>query len=183
MDDLLALAPIIAVVLGWLFSNFKKDRDEKKARSEAKPVQSSTRHTTTSNDSSSVEIGTETKTDLQTYAERQRERYKDNQSRTTPSSAGEISDSKHNALKDEKGHNYYERDDETPYQQGEDSPYERDQYAPYQRDQLKPYRGDGGKPKVKLSGVQKLSQKKLAQSIIMAEVLGPPRSQKPYRSK
>lgn len=185
MDDILALAPIIAGILAWLYGIVQKDKDGKKGQN--RPQQSQPKQTTqtyqssTNDESASVNEGSETRTDLQTYAERQRERYKEAQSQTNVQTR-EKKSSIHDAIPNHSREEQYQRDEAHPYQREEQVPYERDEQTPYQRNKPRPYK-KSSKPTVQLTGVQKLSKKKLAQSFIMAEVLGPPRSQKSYRSK
>lgn len=178
MDDLIGILfsniAIVLAILGGLYSVFARNTDKKKdkpdygssGRTIPKPGQGPS---TFDSDATPREMGR----DLETYAKQQRERYE--QTQRQQSGRDTISDSsiggrnpedEHNALPDEELPNYYEREYGTPYK----------------RDKMKPYKKKEG-PSVSLLSTSKLSKKKLAESIIMAEVLGKPRSQKTFRSK
>lgn len=165
---------IVLAILGGLYSVFARNSSEKKrekpdygssGRTVPKPGPAQS-YEQTSSESTPHEMGK----DLETYAQQQKERYEQaqqgGQSTISNSSIGGRSEDEHNALADEEYPNYYERENKTPYK----------------RDKIQPYK-KRTTPDISIANTRKLNRKKLTESIIMAEVLGRPRSQKPYHSK
>ncbi|MYL33428.1 hypothetical protein GLW08_09010 [Pontibacillus yanchengensis] len=155
---------IIGGVIAFLYNAFasnKKNEEKGEKTSKNKPMPSFG-----GNQKSEPSTNTkqENKPELQTFAEAQKERYEEMKKRKQESTdryahtaqpAGE--NAEHNVLPDRPSGDQYKRDTLQPYKKGS---------APVVENIDK-----------------KLSSKRLMESIVMAEVLGAPRSKKPYGSK
>lgn len=159
------LLPIIAGVFAFL-TNLGKDeqKEQKKKPAQNRPAQG---EATPSSPQPSVDR--EKVKDLKTYAEEQRERYRSIQ-REQKGESSEAENQDEKAFKGEIGGEH----DAIPDQPTQPS-YQRGEKVPY-------LKGSKSQPSVKVSGLQNVSKKKLAESVVMAEVLGKPRSMNPYRS-
>ncbi|QSS99000.1 hypothetical protein IMZ31_13020 [Pontibacillus sp. ALD_SL1] len=159
------LLPIIFGVFAFLTNLGKDDEKEQKK----KPVQNPPRQRETTPSSPEPSVDREKVKDLKTYAEEQRERYRSLQ-REQKDEGPDAKPQEQKAFKGEIGGEH----DAIPDQPTQPS-YQRDEKVPYRKER-KP------QPSVKVSGLQNVSKKKLAESVVMAEVLGKPRSMNPYRS-
>lgn len=157
------LIPVVAALFAFLTNLGKNEEKEKKKAEQPQPVQ------TSSQSSPAPSQEQEKVKDLKTYAEEQRERYK-------------------SFKRDYKGKDsQVDKQGEQPYysgnQEGHDAIPDQPTQPSYRREQRVPYRKDTiNQPSIKVTGVQNLSKKKLAESVVMAEVLGKPRSRNPHRS-
>ncbi|MFC0522565.1 hypothetical protein ACFFGV_03030 [Pontibacillus salicampi] len=173
IEFLLSNAIIVGGIIVFLFNVFIGNNDEKKkttGKPNSKPMPSFGGSTTNTEEKASserdasrtIQASEQQEPKRQTLQESQKERYEEMRRRQqemadqythTASPAGE--DSEHNALPDEIGGNQYSRPQKKPYL---------------------------SKHKHRTNLSSQINQKKLMESIVMAEVLGPPRSQRPYRS-